>query len=181
MSFIFSLIWINKSTENRNLEALRKITVEPLSCWWKFMAPSKRKACKERKLKIGGSEPSPRPLFQGVFKEQEQKGSYCCIWHVICYSSFSFIKLDFHSLRKVSDSQLFPYVSFYCYENFLLLTMQWSYCSVTGREKDNYAEKEKGRWKNLFWVWISLVVVWSQWELLQGKRQKYLLGVSGLG
>lgn len=121
---LFRLICLNSSnsTKDGKLEALVKITVEPLSYWWKLTALWIRKVSGAWSADKGssklGREASPRPLFQGVFREQEQKKSCCCIWHIICYSSFSFIKLDFYSLRKATDSQLFPDVSFYCYEKF---------------------------------------------------------------
>lgn len=118
------LIWINSSnsTGDWNLAVLGWITAAPLIYWQKLTAPWERKVFVARSAEKGSlkqeEHASPKALFQSVSREQEWKRSYCCIWHVIYYSSLSFVKLDFDS-RKNSDSLLFPSsspVPFYCYE-----------------------------------------------------------------
>lgn len=63
--------------------------------WWQLTAPWQRKAFVAWSAEKGslkwGEHVSPKVLFKGVSREQKQKWSYWCIWHIIYYSSFSFI------------------------------------------------------------------------------------------
>lgn len=106
------LIWINSSngTGDMNLVVLGWTAAESLTHWWNptarwvrkaFMAWPAEKGC----IKWGETCKSQNIPSIYLYRTREK---LCCIWHVIYYSSFSFIKLDFDSPRKVSDSQLFP-------------------------------------------------------------------------